>query len=145
MVLRARVVGYFPMEGEKEKTRLSKLLDATRAKSESDRLKKLNICLKAFDHRDADKHDSDIKAGAVAIICSIVRSCSPAFISKSKEIRFSLKILLQLYRYCSGDRLRASFCTDGASLIPDLLELVEINYRLGKRGDTKVSGNSLLD
>ena len=130
------------MEGEKEKTRLSKLLDVTRAKSESDRLKKLNICLKAFDHRDADKHDCDIKAGAVAIICSVI---SPAFISKSKEIRFSLMILLQLYRYCSGDRLRASFCTDGASLIPDLLELVEINYRLGKRGDTKVSGNSLLD
>lgn len=98
----------------------------TRACNDGDRLKKLAAAAKAFNHGDANKHDSDIKAGAVALVCNILRSCSPFFIARSKEIRHCLNILLSLYR-CSEERLRASFCTDGSTLVLMLLELIEIN------------------
>lgn len=117
-------------------TRMSLLVDATRAKTDNDRLKKLIAASKLFEHCDARKHDADIKAGAVSLVCAILRSCSMLFIARSKEIQHCLKILLNLFR-CSTDRLCASFCTDGTTLIIDLLELIEINYRLGKKGDVK--------
>ena len=63
-------------------------------------------------------------------------SYSQLFIAKSKEIQQLCRILLQLYR-CSDERVRASFCLDGSTLIITLLEVIEINYRLGKKGDTK--------
>ena len=108
----------------------------TRGKNDSDRLRKLVTAAKLFDHTDSKSHDRDVKDGAVAIVSSILRSCSPFFIARQKEIQLCLMILLRLYR-CSEERLCASFCTDGTTLILDLLELVEINYRLGKKGDTK--------
>ena len=108
----------------------------TRAKNDGDRLKKLVAAAEAFDHSDIKKHNSDVKAGAFSIVCSILRSCMPFLIANSKEIRIILKILLQLLT-CSDDRLCASFCTDGSALTLDLLELIEINYRLGKKGDPK--------
>ena len=82
----------------------------------------------------------------MAVICSILRSCSPFYITKSKEIVSCLTILLRLYR-CSIDRLCASFCTDGTTLILILHELVEINYRLGKKGDVQalVLARSILE
>lgn len=110
--------------------------DVTRAKNNTDRLKILVDASNEFNHNDARKHDSDIKAGAIAILCSILRSCSPFFIARSNEIQKCLTIVLCLYR-CSDDRLYASFCTDGSTLILDLLELIEINYRLGKKGDAR--------
>jgi hypothetical protein len=109
--------------------------EVTRGKNDSDRLRKLVTAAKLFDHTDSRSHDRDVKDGAVAIVCSILRSCSPFFIARSKEIQLCLMILLRLYR-CSEERLCASFCTDGTTLILDLLELVEINYRLGKKGGT---------
>jgi hypothetical protein len=110
--------------------------DVTRGKNDSDRLRKLATAAKLFDHADSRNHDRDVKDGAVAIVCSILLSCMPFFIARSKEIQLCLMILLCLYR-CSEERLCASFCTDGTTLILDLLELVEINYRLGKKGDIK--------
>lgn len=112
------------------------IADVTRAKNNNDRLKLLIAAAKEFNHNDPRKHDSDIKAGAIAFLCSILRSCSPYFIARSKEIQNCLTIILCLYR-CSEERLCASFCTDGSTLTLDLLELIEINYRLGKRGDAK--------
>ena len=96
-------------------------------------MKKLAVTAKAFNHNDIPKHDSDVKAGAVAIVRSVLRSCSISFSGRSKEIQHCLQILLNLYQ-CSEERLCASFCTDGIIII-DLLELIEINYRLGKKGD----------
>ena len=127
-------------------TRMSLLVDATRAKTDNDRLKKLIAASKLFDHCDASKHDADIKAGAVSLVCAILRSCSMFFKSRSKEIQHCLKILLNLFR-CSTDRLCASFCTDGAALFLVLLEFIEINYRLGKKGDVKslVLAQGVLD
>ena len=100
--------------------------DVTRAKDDSDRLNKLIIAEKTFNHNETDKHDNDIKAGAVKIVCGILRSCSPF---QKTQTRSCLAILLQLYR-CSPSRLCASFCTDAAALTPQLMELIEINYRL---------------
>ena len=111
-------------------------VDVTRAKNSNDRLKILISAVKEFNHNDPRKHDSDIKAGAIAFLCSILRSCLPYFIARSKEIQSCLTIILCLYR-CSDERLCASLCTDGTRLVLDLLELIEINYRLGKRGDAK--------
>eukprot|EP00985_Skeletonema_marinoi_P001101 scaffold449_cov158-Skeletonema_marinoi.AAC.2 len=137
MTARGKVIGYFPsMVKQREKTRLMKLLDVTRAKDDSHRLEKLQLAVEALDHHDRQKHDDDIKAGAVQIICSILRSCSPFFIAKSELVKCCCTILLQLYR-CSQDRARASFCTDGFTLLTNLLEVIEINYRLGKLGDPK--------
>ena len=179
-ICRTRVIGYIPLEGQRAKTRISRLLgmwhycvdpelscrclllepmlcvllplafrnltqtssiltiiiDVTRAKNNNDRLKILTAAAKEFNHNDVRKHDSDIKAGAIAFLCSILRSCSPYFIERAKEIQNCLTITLCLYR-CSEERLCASFCTDGSALVLDLLELIEINYRLGKRGDAK--------
>lgn len=138
---------YSPLAREKRViTRMSLLVDATRAKTDNDRLKKLIAASKLFDHCDASKHDADIKAGAVSLVCAILRSCSMFFKSRSKEIQHCLKILLNLFR-CSTDRLCASFCTDGTTLILDLLQHIEINYRLGKKGDVKslVLAQGVLD
>lgn len=101
---------------------------------------------KAFNHNDITKHDSDIRAGAVAIVCSIFRSCSMLSLVISKDTQYCLKILQSLYR-CSHERLCASFCTDGTTLIIYLLDLVEIHYRLGKKGDVHalVLAQSVLD
>lgn len=115
---------------------LSSPTDATRAKDDSQRLEKLHLATEELDHHNAQHHDEDIKAGAVQIVCSILRSCSPFFIAKSEVVKSCCTILLQLYR-CSQDRARASFCTDGFTLITNLLEVIEINYRLGKLGDPK--------
>ena len=112
------------------------LSDVTRGENDGDRLRKLVTAAESFDHTDSRNHDRDVRDGAVAIVCSILRSCSSFFIVRSKEIQLCLMILLRLYR-CSEERLCASFCTDGATLIIELLELIEINYRLGKKGDTK--------
>ncbi|KAL7466343.1 hypothetical protein ACHAXS_006642 [Conticribra weissflogii] len=165
MTRKARVIGYIPLDrGLRAKSRMSKLLgkfndiesyeahiyslmfrqyitilrnvDVTRAKDDADRVKKLAAAVKEFNHHDKDKHDSDIKSGAVSIVCNILRSCSPFFIAKSKEVQYLCKILLQLFR-CSEDRARAAFCLDGSTLIAVLLEIIEINYRLGKKGDVK--------
>ncbi|KAL9188642.1 hypothetical protein ACHAXT_007020 [Thalassiosira profunda] len=137
MQVKARVIGYIPLEGQRRaKTRMSMLLDAARAKSDGDRLKKLAAAAKAFDHSATANHDADIKSGAGAVLCSVLRSCSSVFAAKPKEVQLCLTILLQLYR-CSDERLRASFCTDGCALVLDLLELIEINYRLGRKGDAK--------
>ena len=108
-------------------------------------MKKLTAAAKAFDHNDIRKHDSDIKTGAVAIVRSILHSCSMSFSGRSKEIQHCLQILLNLYR-CSEERLCASFCTDGI-IILDLLEIIEINYRLGKKGDipTLVLAQRIID
>lgn len=109
-------------------------LDVTRSNDIGNgRLKKLAVAAKAFNHNDIRKHDSDVKQGAVAIVRSILHSCSMSFSGRSKEIQHCLQILLNLYR-CSEERLCASFCTDGI-IILDLLEIIEINYRLGKKGD----------
>jgi hypothetical protein len=116
---------------------VSSFSDVTHGKNDSDRLKKLITAAHSFDHSDSRAHDRDIKDGAVAIVCSILRSCSPFLIARSKEIQLCLMILMRLYRCCSEERLCASFCTDGTILILDLLELIEINYRLGKKGDPK--------
>ena len=96
----------------------------------------LQLAVEAFDHHHTQKHDDDIKAGAVQIVCSILRSCSPFFIAKSEAVKYCCTVLLSLFR-CSQDRARASFCTDGFTLITNLLEVIEINYRLGKLGDPK--------
>lgn len=112
------------------------LLDVTRAKSDSDRLKKLAAAAKATNHHDKAKHDNDIKAGAVSILCNLLRSCSPFFIAKSKEVYWMCRILIQLYR-CNEDRAKVSFCLDGSTLLINLLEVIEINYRLGRKGDVK--------
>jgi hypothetical protein len=92
------------------------------------------LATKVFNHYDKSKHDKDIKAGAISIICSLIRSFSPFFITKSKEVYWLCKILIQLYR-CNEDRAKVSFCLDGSTLIINLLEIIEINYRLGKKGD----------
>jgi hypothetical protein len=173
--MRARVIGYIPLDrgSPSKKSRVSHLvgefvvcsenlqwllvlaiqsgtneglcfvIDVTRAKSDTDRLKKLALAAKAFSHSDASKHDDDIKAGAASILCSLLRSCSPA---KSKEVVLLCKILIKLYR-CNEDRARASFCIDGAVLITNLLEVIEINYRLGRRGDAMclVVAQNLID
>ena len=159
-----KVIGYFPsLVKQQEKTSLMKLLGeytvlkpimsssilfhpfstcslpptaVTRARDDIHRLEKLHLVMDVLDHHDTQKHDEDIKAGAVQIVCSILRSCSPFFIEKSDIIKCCCNILLQLYR-CSHDRARASFCTNGFTLIINLLEVVEINYRLGKLGDSK--------
>jgi hypothetical protein len=110
--------------------------DVTRAKDDSHRLEKLQLAAEALDHHDRQKHDEDIKAGAVQIVCHILRSCSPLFIKKSEQVKSCCNIFLQLYR-CSQDRARASFCIDGFTLVTNLLEVIEINYRLGKLGDPK--------
>ena len=110
--------------------------DVTRARSDSDRLKKLIAAAKATNHHDKTKHDTDIKAGAVSILCNLLRSCSPFFIAKTKEVYWICKVLVQLYR-CNEDRAKVSFCLDGSSLIINLLEVIEINYRLGRKGDVK--------
>ena len=115
---------------------LSLTTDVTRAKDDSHRLEKLQLAVEALDHHDRQKHDDDIKAGAVQIVYSILRSCSPFFIAKSELVKSCCTILLQLYR-CSQERARASFCTDGFALVTNLLEVIEINYRLGKLGDPK--------
>ena len=110
--------------------------DVTRGKHDNDRLQKLLTAAQAFDHTDTKTHNRDIQDGAVVIVCSILHSCSPFFVARAKEIQLCLVILLRLYR-CSEERLCASFCTDGTNLILILLELIEINYRLGKKGDAK--------
>mmetsp|Transcript_15502 Transcript_15502/g.32613 ORF Transcript_15502/g.32613 Transcript_15502/m.32613 type:complete len:500 (+) Transcript_15502:151-1650(+) len=137
MPSKARVIGYIPLDrGLRAKSRVSKLLDVTRAKDDADRVKKLAIAVKAFNHHDKDTHDADIKSGAISIVCNVLRSCSPFFIAKSKEVQHLCKILLQLLR-CNEDRARAAFCLDGSALITVLLEVIEINYRLGRKGDVK--------
>ncbi|KAL3804711.1 hypothetical protein HJC23_008526 [Cyclotella cryptica] len=137
MKMRAKVIGYIPLDrGSPTKTRLSHLLDITRAKNDSERLKRLNAAAQAFNHHDKAKHDHDVKAGAISILCNLLRSCAPFFIVKSKEVNGLCKILLQLYR-CNEDRAKVSFCLDGSTLIIYLLEVIEINYRLGKKGNTK--------
>lgn len=120
--------------------------DATRAKDDSHRLEMLQLAVEALDHHDTQKHDDDIKAGAVQLVCSILRSCSPFFIAKSEVVKHCCTVLLQLYR-CSQERARASFCTDGFTLITNLLEVIEINYRLGKLGDPKclLLANDVID
>eukprot|EP00970_Alexandrium_tamarense_P003355 scaffold529_cov196-Alexandrium_tamarense.AAC.51 len=143
----ARVIGYIPLDrGIKAKTRISHLLDVTRATNDTDRLKRLNAAAKIFNHHDKRKHDHDVKAGAVAVVCNILRSFSAVFVAKSKEVQCLCNILLHLCR-CSEDRARASFCLDGTSLIVSLLEVVEINYRLGQMGSTKclVSAQNTID
>lgn len=59
---------------------------------------------------------------------------------------FVCKILDHLYR-CNEDKAKVSFCLDGSALIINLLELIEINYRLGRKGDTKclVAAQNLID
>lgn len=116
--------------------------DATRSESNTgDRLKKLIIATKEFNHYNCDKHNSDIKAGAVTIVCSLIKSCAPFSKSSSpfneEEIRTCLRMLVRLYRSSDQKRLQASFCTDASTLISLLLELIEINFRLGSRGDAK--------
>ena len=122
-------------------------VDVTRAKSDSDRLKKLVLAAKVFTHFDKSRHDSDIQAGAVSVLCSLLRSCSPLFIAKSKEVYWICKILHQLYSRCNEDSAKVSFCVDGSTLIINALEVIEINYRLGKKGDTKclVVAQNLID
>lgn len=90
----------------------------------------------AFDHHETNKHDDDIRKGAVHIVSSILRSLTPFFVAKADQVKSCCILLLQLYR-CSVERARASFCTDGCALITNLLEVVEIHYRLGKLGDTE--------
>lgn len=97
---------------------------------------KLRLAIAALDHHDKQKHEDDIKQGAIRVVLSILRSCSPFFIAKSEQVKSCCIIFLQLYR-CSQERARASFCTDGSTLIATLLEVIEINYRLGKLGDPK--------
>eukprot|EP00986_Skeletonema_menzelii_P010235 scaffold4939_cov149-Skeletonema_menzelii.AAC.8 len=97
---------------------------------------KLRLAAEELDHHNTSQHDADIKAGAVPIVSSILRSCSPFFIAKSEVVKYCCTILLHIYR-CSQDRARASFCTDGFTLITNLLEVIEIQYRLGKLGDPK--------
>jgi len=108
-------------------------------------LKKLAVAAKAFNHNDMRKHDNDVKQGAVAILRNILRSCSMTFSGRSKEVQHCLQILLHLYR-CSEERLCASYCTDGI-IILDLLEIIEINYRMGKKGDisTLVLAQRIID
>ena len=88
----------------------------------------------AFDHHETNKHDDDIRKGAVHIVSSILRSLTPFFVAKADQVKSCCILLLQLYR-CSVERARASFCTDGSALITNLLEVIEIHYRLGKLGD----------
>ena len=90
----------------------------------------------AFDHHETNKHDDDIRKGAVHIVSSILRSLTPFFVAKVDQVKSCCILLLQLYR-CSVERARASFCTDGCALITNLLEVVEIHYRLGKLGDAE--------
>lgn len=111
-------------------------LDVTRGEHDKDRLQKLLTAAQAFDHTDTKTHNRDIQDGAVVIVCSILHSCSPFFVARAKEIQLCLTILLRLYR-CSEERLCASFCTDGTNLILIFLELIEVNYRLGKKGDAQ--------
>ena len=49
--------------------------DVARAKDDNDRLIRLNVASKAFDHRDRETHDDDVKAGAVTILCNTLRAC----------------------------------------------------------------------
>ena len=151
-MVRARVIGYIPLQREKKvKTRIDLLLgksmilllfaflyyiqiliqsNATLYSPHLDvtrlngssRLKKLAVAAKAFNHNDMCKHDSDVKQGAVAIVRSILRSSSMSLNGRSKEIQHCLQILLNLYR-CSEERLCASYCTDGI-IILDLLEII---------------------
>ena len=109
-------------------------VDVTRAKDDSQRLEKLRLAVEAFDHHETQKHDDDVRKGGVHIVSSILRSLSPFFVAKSEQVKSCCTILLQLYR-CSQERKSASFCTDGFTLITNLLEIIEINYRLGKLGD----------
>ena len=160
--MRTKVIGYIPLDrgSSIRGTRLSHLVgkfslrhnpklslqgsrlimivkiyeDVTRAKNESDRLKKLAATAKVFNHHDKSKHDDDVKAGAVSILCNLLRSCSPFFVSQSKEVYWLCKILIQLYR-CNEDRAKVSFCIDGSILLINLFEVIEVNYRLGKKGD----------
>lgn len=134
----SKVIGYFPSAASKQqgRSRLSKLLDVTRAKDDSQRLEKLELAVGAFDHHETNKHDDDIRKGAVHIVSSILRSLTPFFVAKADQVKSCCILLLQLYR-CSVERARASFCTDGCALITILLEVVEIHYRLGKLGDTE--------
>jgi len=64
--MRAKVIGYIPLDREApKKTRISHLVDVTRAQNESDRVNKLASAARVFSHHDKSKHDQDIQAGAV--------------------------------------------------------------------------------
>lgn len=99
-------------------------IDVTRSK-DAERIQKLKLAAKAFDHSNQSHHDSDVKQGAVAVVCGLL--CSrPFLLNRTREVQFLCTILLHLLR-CSDNQSRVSFCTEGTQIITSLLELIEVS------------------
>lgn len=99
-------------------------IDVTRSK-DAERMQKLKLAAKAFDHSNQSHHDSDVKQGAVAIVCGLL--CSrPFLLNRTREVQYLCSILLHLFLRCSEEQSRVSFCTEGTQIITSLLELIEV-------------------